>query len=202
MKSLLTLAIAALSGVGVIACGGTSKINGSAPASSATTAYSTSPATSGAPAGKDSNDKDDDAAGNDDTLIVNYGHEATIADKKAVTVTLERYFTAAAADDGARACSTLVSIVAEAVPEEYGEAPAPPSLRGKTCTVVMSKLFKERHRELIAKSATLKVIEVRVEGDNALAILHFSTTPEPQKIVMHREGPNWKVRDLLDSKMP
>jgi hypothetical protein len=180
---------------GVSACGGTSTASHTAtPASDA--------ASSSASAGKDTNDLDDDASGDDDRSVFEFGRAATPSEQRPMVALLKRYYAAAAAGDGLTACPMIYSIVAEAATEEYGRAPNLPALHGKTCAVVMSKLFRQSHRSLRVKLATLNVTNVRIEGDRALVVMSFATTPEPRKIPLHREGGRWKVQELLDSGMP
>jgi hypothetical protein len=182
---------------GVGACGGTS----TAP-HTATSASNAASSSALASAGKDTNDLDDDASGDDDRGVLEFGHAATPSEQRPMVTLLKRYYAAAAAADGRTACPMIYSIVAEAATEEYGRAPALPALRGKTCAVVMSKLFRRSRRSLRVKLATLKVTDVRVEGDRALVVMSFATTPEPRKIPLHREAGRWKVQELLDSGMP
>lgn len=142
------------------------------------------------------NDRDNDRDHNhDDARALNYGHAADAAGRRVLATLVARYFAAAAAGDGGSACRLLVPLQAESVVEEDGRSP---SLRGRTCAVVMSKLFKLHHRELAEKSAALRVIETRVKDDRGLAILYFSEIPEVREIGLRRVGGKWKVLDLLD----
>src|SRR5690242_11761264 len=133
MKSLLALLLVSLFSLGVGACGGSSAGGGSGSASASATRH---------PA----RDRDDDGDKNDDDAHVLYwGRAATGADQQAITTLIKRYYAAAAAEDGAQACSLLVPFVAEAVPENYGHQPG---LHGRSCAVVMSKFFRQRHHLL------------------------------------------------------
>jgi hypothetical protein len=196
MKSSVILPIVALLGLGVGACGSARKETFSKGASTVLGKAATERIIT------DSDDKDNDANSDDDIVVLNYGHAARAADERAITTLVNRYYAAAAADDGAKTCSMLYSILAEAVPEEYGQEPAPPALRGTTCAVVMSKLFRQRHRQFAAEAAALEVTSVRVKGTRGLAVLRFATTPEPRKISVRREHGVWKIKELLDSGMP
>jgi len=198
MRSLLAGAVIVLLSLGVGACSGSRVTAGSPPSGSARQT-----AIRDAPAGGDSEDKDADASGDDDLFVMGFGHPASGTTARTVTLAVKRYYAAAALDDGAKACRMLIHTVAEAVPEDYGEGGSPePGTQEKSCATMMSRLFERRHRLLRVKSATLKVIAVRVETGRALAILHFAGNPEPQKIALHREGSTWKIWELLDSKMP
>lgn len=143
------------------------------------------------------NDRDNDGDENDDDgRYLYYGHAADAADRRVSTALITRYFAAAAAENGARACALLVPLLTESVVEENGHSPA---LRGRTCAVVMSKLFKLHHRLLAEKSASLRVIAVRVEGYKGLVIFEFPEIPEVRLIAERRVHGTWRVMGLLDS---
>lgn len=181
MKSLLALLAITLLGLGATACGGASERTGSTlkTASSATATGLT--------------------FDSDDGPVRFYGHEAGAANRQAITTLVTRYYAVAVKEDGAKACPLIHSLIAETIPEDYGELPAS---RGKTCAVVMSKLFKQRHQQLITDSATLEVISVRVEGGTTLVLLRFAKAPEPNYIPVHREGHTWKIWELFAGHMP
>jgi hypothetical protein len=125
-----------------------------------------------------------------------YGHEASAADKRAITVLVNSYYAAAAADDGAKACSLIYSLFAEAIPEDYGQPPGPPELRGKTCAAVMAKLFKHVPGQPSAVLAKTKVTAVRVKGRNGYALLRSSRMPRGY-IQVERELGAWKIGSLI-----
>lgn len=215
MRLLLTLLAAALLSAATTSCGGASKHAGAAPqpASSTSTLVTTPTTASSAPSTvsttatthatgrpKDFSDGDDDSNIADDNVVLEYGHLARPADKQAVTTVATRYYQAAAADNGAEGCALMHAVIVESIPETYDKPGSP--ARGTTCPAVMSKLFAQRHKQLIADLAGLEVTGVRVEGENALALLRLRTTPEPRKIELHREGGAWKIWALFDSGLP
>jgi hypothetical protein len=194
MRSLLGILGTIALGMGVSACGA-ERTASQGPANAAITGGASMTASSNSSTRK--NDRDNDGDHNDDDgKILYYGHAASPSDRRSSIALLMRYFAAAAAEDGAKACSMLAPFVAESVAESEGRLP---SLRGKTCTVVMSKLFGLHHRLLIEKNATLRVIGVRVEGDKALAVLEFSAIHEVRQITERRVGKSWRLVGLLDS---
>lgn len=187
MRSRLGILAIVVLGVGLAGCGGSSSQGTASHSTRVTTVRDFSTY---------KNDRDNDGDHNDDDAgVLDYGHAADATDHRISVALVTHYFAAAAADDGARACSLLIPFVAESVVENEGHTPG---LHGKTCAVVMSKLFKQRHAVLAMKSATLKVIGVRVEGNKALAILDFPTIPEVRQITERRDGSTWKLEDLLD----
>jgi hypothetical protein len=136
---------------------------------------------------------------NDDASVLDYGHAADAAELKTVTGIVERYYKAAAADDGAEACSMIQPSLAKSLPEDYGQAPGPAYLRGaRTCQAVMSLVFKYR-RSLV--SGSIRVTAVRVESDKALALLGSKTMPASD-MPLERERGSWTVSSLLDSPLP
>lgn len=204
MRSMLVLIAIVLLSVCASACGGASKGTDSASraSSSTTTATETPPVTaaSGTTPVKRSakTDRDNDSDNNNDDY--GYGHAASATDMAAVTALLRRYYAAAAADDGTTGCGLIYSLLAEEIPEVYGEGAGPPELRGTTCPAVMSKLFKQHHQQLVVDQATLEVIAVRVKHLRALAMLSFRTMPQ-RGILVHREHSVWKIDELLDTNL-
>jgi hypothetical protein len=192
-RHLLVVPAAALFAVSLAACGSTPSERSAA---RVTAVHDDSSTMSGKPwTHKNDRDNDNDN-NNDDAGIVGFGHAAGPADRRISVTLVTRYFAAAARGNGAEGCSLLVPTIAEAVPEDDGHSPG---LEGKTCSVVMSKLFKRNHQSLVGKHTTLKVVDVRVEGSRGLAILEFPTIPETRQITERRVGNTWKLVDLLDS---
>lgn len=153
-------------------------------------------------------DRDNDSDSNgrsyydgDDDSVRDFGHAANTADRRAITSVVERYYAAVAREDGATACSVIVSSLANTVPEDLGRPPGPDFARGNTCAVVMSKVFREFGRQLRAYAARLEVTGVRLEGDHGVAVLGFKSLPGRQ-IRVAREGGVWKMDALLDSELP
>lgn len=148
-------------------------------------------------------DNDNDNLGkshydSDDGPVLYFGHAANAAEGRTITVLVKHYYAAAAANDGATACSLIYSIIAESVADEYGQSPA---LSGKTCAVVMSKLFKQRHRELATEAAGLEVTRMRVSGDRGLVLLRLGTALE-RRVPVRREHGAWRLAVLFDVGVP
>jgi hypothetical protein len=197
---------------GVAGCGGANKAMPSASRatpnnaviggeSTTTTSNATSSPSTKTPSGdghKDSNDGDNDPGSNDDNTILDYGHAASGAEKQAITTLVTRYYLAAASDDGAMVCSLIYGIIVETIPENYGQ---PSGLGGKSCAVVMSNVFLQRHQQVSADADALKVTRVRIDGKKGLALLYLGMMPESH-IYLHREGGVWKVESLFAAGMP
>jgi hypothetical protein len=212
MRQLLALLATALLGVSAAACDSAGKGAGAVstpPPSSNNTgtaggAAATVPvriAQSGSypkDSDKDGDDKRHPAnAENDDrTLFAAYAGRASPADRRAVTILVNRYYTAAAAGDAAKACSLLSSSLAAGLATSQGH-----SGQGdhNTCAGPMSLLIRQQHQRLIADDVTTMVVtSVYMKGDQGLAVLSFKAMPEAT-IAVEREGHAWKVGALLDS---
>lgn len=169
-------------GLGVCACGN----SGAGPSRAA-----------GVHAAVHRTDFDNDSDHNDDDAkVLAYGHAAGPAERQIAVALTKSYFAAAAAENGARACQLLAPFLAETVFETDGSALA---LHSHTCAAVMSKLFQVRHQLLVEKSASIKVIVVRVKGNRMLVVLEFPPIPEARQIEERRIEGRWTVFALFDS---
>ena len=210
MRRLVVVLALALGGVGVGACGHSNEntsshsINTRDSASTVPGSTATSPseaATAGGPV-KDANDGDYLTLPDrdDDGEVVEYGHAAAPAQYRALASLAKRYIAAAAAEDGATACSLLVAKLLEIVTKRYRHLP---EMKGKDCAQAMTTLFKSHHRKLAIESAGLEVTGARVDGNKAYALLAFKTTPERRFIYAERQAGGWKMSEgLLDSPYP
>ena len=208
-KLSLGLLAVVLPSVAANGCGEVGKSAGSSPQASApsTATVTTAPATGLSPAEASTNtgqisNKSAVDTDHDDHITEGYGHEASASDRRAVAAAVKAYYAVALAGEGARACSMMVSTLAKSVPEDYGRPPGPSALRGKTCEMVMTKLFGQQHGLLAREVPTMKVRKVRVNGNSILAFLAFKTTLEPREIGLDRKGGVWKVGALLDNSLP
>ena len=136
----------------------------------------------------------------DDIRVMAFGHAANVAEERTIGAIVKRYYAAAVAGDGVRACSMIYSPFAKSVAEDYGRGSAGPRyLRGgTTCQSVMSLLFKHSQSEL---DASLAVTDVRVEANHALALLGSRSVPA-SFITLQREHGAWKVAELLGNILP
>lgn len=135
----------------------------------------------------------------DDNSVLRYGHRARGVDRKEIVSVVNRYFAAAAAEDGATACSLTFSLLADALPEDYGHAPGPLYLRGdKNCRVILTEIFKHQRSELVQP---VKVTEVRISGHRGLAVLGSPTLPASET-ELRRELGSWKIDRVLTQRLP
>lgn len=210
-KSVPMLFAFVLLSVGPAACGGSARSTGlasRAASSRATiggTAITTLARTSTQPSPRTDADGDMEKSNeyhhnsrydDDDKQFLNFGHPASAVDRRAVADLVERYHKAAVAGDGAGACSLLYYTYIESIPEDYGKSPGPPSLRGKTCGIVLSKLFAQLHRELVT-DAMFRLIGMRVRKGSGYALLSSGTRP-PHYVPVRREYGAWKIATMRD----
>lgn len=132
---------------------------------------------------------------NDDHISV-YGHEAVGSERQLIVGIVDRYYAALVRGDGATACSLLLPGFEKAVPEDYGKAPGPPALRGKTCVAVMSKLARNAEGQSVADLAATKVTGVRVRGSTGFVQLS-SPIMSTGEIAIARVGSSWRLQTLL-----
>jgi hypothetical protein len=179
MRLTLAAFAAALLCLGIAACGDSGK-----PTASAASHH---------------NDRDNDNDHNDDDGgVLNFGHAADAADLHSLLALVKHYYAAAATENGAQACALLVPLQAESVAEQDGQSP---TLRGHTCPVVMSKLFKLHHTVIAGKTRAMKVIAVRIQGNKGLVVIEFPEIHEARQISVRHLAGGWKVFDLLDGIM-
>ena len=195
-RPLILVSALTLGGFGILGCGGTTAPSSSTPRTSAAVGTSGTTSSKARPSYGKGNDIDGDTDANNDDY--RYGHAASSADKHTISMLLKSYYEAAADDDGERACRMLYSLLAEEIPELYGEQPGTSALSGKTCPVVMAKFFKQYRRQLPSEAATIKVTTVRVKRNRAIAIMSFLSMPR-RDILVHREYRTWKVDELMDT---
>ncbi len=134
-------------------------------------------------------DKDDD--------VLHYGRVATGSVRTTIASLVEHYLAAAAIADGTTACGFLYSLLAEAIPEDYGHAAGAPALHGDTCPVVMSKLFTQNRRILAGYLRSHNIRAVRVKGERGFALLDSGPSNPPTELQLRREGRAWRIHDTL-----
>jgi hypothetical protein len=207
-RRLLTLLAAGLLGVGVSACGNTSK-------DTASTTGTAPPSTTGvAPSAhgrlgihKGASDVSPESGtkphnSSEDRSVLDLGHAADATDRALIAALVQRYYKAEADENGAAACSMLYSPYAESVPEDYGTSPpGPPYARGTTCPAVMTLVFQHFHGQIAARLPKLEVSRVRLVAHQGVAVLSFGAMPE-REIHVAREGHTWRVVALTDTELP
>ncbi len=204
MKHLLVLLAATLLAVYACSCGSSSKTASSTNAASTGTAKAAKMPPAPVETAVDE-DKDNDvgSVGEDkeNLRIPSFGHPASASEKQAITALIKRYYAAALAENGAEACSLILSTLAEAIPEDYSGEPGVSYMQGaKTCSEAMTLLYKHNHPQLALEVPKLSVALVRLEGHHGLAKLKFGNLPE-RETSFAREGNLWKMTTLLDNQL-
>jgi hypothetical protein len=229
MRSRWASLVFSLLSLGVIACGGTSKVPDSAGVHGETAV--TAAASQTTPGGPYLNDGDKDPSSDedpddlngkkidddndylgdhaptqnnsyhdsDDHSIVSFGHPASAAGRQAVTAVVKRYQAVAAAADGAAACSLMYSRFAAVVPEDYGQAPGPAYLRGDTTCSAVMSALFKHSHGELTR--TFDVSEVRVARNQGFALLGSGTAPASY-LDVRRERGIWKVDALTAVPLP
>jgi hypothetical protein len=210
-SSLLVLLAAVVLASGVSGCGSSSKGTGSLSQASVANQFrgdeddddesAEKPGSNGDTDADFDNDAKDKALGYhdiDDGSVLAYGHAPSAADEQTLAAIVKRYHAAAVAEDGATACSMTTARAVKAIPVDYGQAPGPVYLRGKTCAAVMSLLFKHNHTEIASPS---EITGVRVSGNEALVLLGSRAVPA-SVVILQREGGVWKVMGTGERQLP
>jgi hypothetical protein len=215
MLAIASLALATAGSLAAAGCGSAKRSSGQgakpAAASTASRAASTTVASSSVPhypgVPQFPGDSDGDNDQNSDEGMRTPGHRGSPADTRAIAAAIKRYYSVAIADDGAGACAMLAASLVKTVPIEYGHGAS--YLRGKTCAVIMSKLFKHLRRQVVSVATTQRMIEVRLEGDHGYAALHVDLPCLRDACVLNArklnvanvlvkwEGNSWKIDSLL-----
>lgn len=137
----------------------------------------------------------------DDRIVRAFGHAASPADRRTIAALVKRYYRAAAAQEGARGCAMLEANISKSLPEVLGGGAGPPYLSGKTCAVVLTKVFRQNHRQMVIFAATLQVSSVRLGGDEGFVVLAFKRLPGREFRLFLEHGV-WKMGALLDGELP
>ena len=172
IKHWLTLMVILSLGVAITACGSTSKSSGSnaqTPSGGAETVAVTTSASK--------QPEIRPGAAEYIKYLKSVGKAAGEPDKREITALVKRFYAYAAADDGVAACTLYTKPLQIAIPEDYGNEPARPHWRGKTCAIVMTKLFKRPPEVSVAELAKTKVVGVRVNGNVGLPSYIRSACP-------------------------
>jgi hypothetical protein len=191
LRSLLACSVLGLSLLATTGCGGADK----------SSSVSKVTLTAGLPTRDGDDDIDSLGQGRydaDNDANPTFGPAASITERQAIVALIKRYYAAAAAGDGGKACSMLDPLIVEAVVEEHHRGKGPPSLRGNTCPQVASKVFKQRHRELTEDVAELQVGWVQLQARQAVTLVHFGAMRE-LIVRVHRSHGGWQMNALLDN---
>jgi hypothetical protein len=151
-------------------------------------------------------DGDNDSSGkshydSDDQRTADFGHPASGTERATIAALVRRFYAAAAAGNGEKACSMLYSVFAEAVPEDYGTSPPGPGYaRATTCPAVLTRVFAHFREQILSKAPKLQIAQVRVKRREGIVLLSFGALPE-RLIHVLREGRTWRIQALLDEEL-
>jgi hypothetical protein len=126
--------------------------------------------------------------------LVEFGTEASAAEREAASAVLDRSFEARESGDFAVQCATLSSKGIEAVASKGASV--------SQCTVKLKKLA-----EPLAKTASFRkdklpgeVTALRVKGDRGFALFH-GTDGKDWVMPLEKEGGSWKVAAILEEEL-
>jgi hypothetical protein len=134
----------------------------------------------------------------DDTPLLRFGHSANAVDRRAVTSVVDRYNAAMAANDGARGCTLLYSLVREGMIEDFH---SPLGRLKKSCTNVLRWLFRDTHRRHAFDARKVRVVQVQVRGNEALALMGAHNRIE-HDLAARRERDKWKIAEINGGLLP
>jgi hypothetical protein len=203
MSSMLAFAVLA---TGAAACGGSGGEHQSADAGRTSDEAERARAMAARIRGNDSFDSDNTGPGeaaenNDDREVEYFGHPAGPAVRRAATRFAVRYLTLAAKEDGPAACLMVAPELVKRAPH-LSTGPSSSYLRGRNCGEVLTKLFRFKHRQLMAEFSGFKVTAVRVDRARAMALMAFTKYPEKRFFELVRVGRAWKLEGYLDADFP
>jgi hypothetical protein len=112
--------------------------------------------------------------GDDSEILAGLGHPASGAQAGATVAVVKRYYAAAVAGSGRRACSMLVPVARRAMTAEFGRFGYPYARNAKTCQQTLDSVFKHLRHVLSAPVAAMNVI---VNGDQANVLIGSKTMP-------------------------
>ncbi len=136
----------------------------------------------------------------DDGAMRDYGHAASGVDKRELTAFARRYYAAAAAGDGATACSMFSPVFAKSIPQDYGRGSAGPSFlrEATTCPAVLALVFSNLRARF---SAPIEIIRVRVKGNEGRILISAKNMPASY-LELHREDGVWRSTSMFASRLP
>jgi hypothetical protein len=132
----------------------------------------------------------------DIAFLQTWGSPMRSPERLAVATLVRRYFAAAASENGRLACSLVAPSVALGAAQGQLE-----SSESRGCAATLTRLFAEQHRQLTEQQpSTMAVVEVRVDGEHALAVLAFKRSPVAY-VLLDRESGAWRLDSLLANDM-
>lgn len=141
-------------------------------------------------------DKDDYSSLSGGTVM--FAHAASADETRVIAAVVKRYYAAAVADDGSKACSMILSGIAKSIPEDYGHSRSASYLRSaNTCAALMTLLFRHSRAQL---NGPIAVTGVRSDGNSAIALLGSTKMPA-SSILLTRENGKWKILSLLEDPL-
>jgi hypothetical protein len=196
LRTVSLVALLALTCACLVAC------SGSHPRSTSAAATAQARPTAANAPKLDADEDEDDPSGKhydrDDNEILRFGRAASPAEMPEIAALARNYYADAAADNARAACKLIFSVVAEALPEQYGV-----KTYGRSCVSVTSKLFRLKHAIYVERHQTLQITGALVEDAHGFILLRFhAPNAYDEHLRLRREGNRWTLHQLLDEGLP
>ncbi len=122
------------------------------------------------------------------------GRPAGRHDRLEISSLVKRYYAAATTGDGRSACSMLDPSIATGLAGGASDSTAQDG-----CITTTQRLFREQRPQLVRdRVETMSVVDVRMQGRRAVALVGFEAAPVGE-IELRHERSGWKMNVLLDS---
>jgi hypothetical protein len=133
----------------------------------------------------------------DNEILASFGHPTSVAEARAITAVVERYYAVARDGDGRKACTLMLPSVAKATALNFGQYGYPYARHAKTCQSTTSLIFKHLHHRL---SAPVVAMDVVVNGENAYVLLGSTTMPAGF-VTLQRWHGGWIMNEPITGDM-
>jgi hypothetical protein len=127
-----------------------------------------------------------------------YGHEATVAEREAVSKVLEKSLRARAAGDWAAQCSTLSIYVMTQIEKQTAITKS----TGKHCAKRLGQAAKSASASVLADTLPGSIDAMRTRGGRGFALYHGNDGNDYSMDMLKEENGNWKVNSLTTAKLP
>jgi hypothetical protein len=136
------------------------------------------------------------------TIAKPLSHQPTLTERRQLTTLVTEYYAAMAAADGTKACKLMNPTLEAAIPEDYGQDPGPRYSRGKTCPVVMAKVFVHTyHGASRADIVASSIVGFLLYAKEGLVQVSSGVNPHGEITVSRNRatGP-WHIGTLIGSE--
>jgi hypothetical protein len=133
----------------------------------------------------------------DDSQFLERGQPASARERAEIVALVRRYYRYAAAANGKAACAVLYSATATEVIEERDDW----GVRGKTCPVLMTKIFRRLHARIEADLRSMKIVRVRTDRLDGYIVMRVPGSTISHEFSLRRVGRLWQIGQVIDRNM-